>query len=89
MQTRYRKKNAGSYRENHICARQGIVFRVHRDNLDNQFVKDKFVISHFITILQGLSKIDDTLKIILKIDQGMQKSAQQKFRMKSLQNLLE
>ena len=80
---------AGSYEENHIFARQEIVFRVQTDNLDNQFIKDKFLISQCITVLQGLAKINDAMKIILKRDQGMQKCAQQKFRMKSLQNLLE
>ena len=39
--------------------------------------------------LTGFAKINDAMKIILKRDQGMQKCAQQKFRMKSLQNLLE
>ena len=90
LQPKYAKQiKAGSYEENHIFARQGIVFKVQTDNLDYQFVKDKFLISQYITVLQGFAKINDAIKIILKRDNEMQICAQQKFRIKSLQNLLE
>ena len=41
-----------------ICARQGIVLRTHRDNLDDPFVRG----SNFIAILKGFANMDDTLK---------------------------
>ena len=40
------------------CARQGIVLRTHRDNLDDPFVRD----SNFITVLKGFANMHDTLK---------------------------
>ena len=41
-----------------ICARQGISLRIHRDNLDDPFLRD----SNFTAILKGFANIDDTLK---------------------------
>ena len=34
-----------------ICAREGIAFRTHRDNLDDPFVRD----NNFIAILKGFT----------------------------------
>ena len=41
-----------------ICARQGMVLRIHRDNLYDAFVRD----SNFISILKSFANVDDTLK---------------------------
>ena len=45
-----------------ICARQGMVLRIHRDNLYDAFVRD----SNFISILKSFANVDDTLKIHLE-----------------------
>ena len=41
-----------------ICARQGMVLRIHRDNLDDAFVRD----SNLVSILKSFANVDDTLK---------------------------
>ena len=88
MQTRYEKNTQIFMRIIDavlICARQEIVLRTRRYNLDNPFVRD----SNFIAILKGFANMDDTLKNHLE---NGQKCAQRKFRMKSLlvlQNLFE
>ena len=45
-----------------ICARQGMVLRIHRDNLYDAFVRD----SNFISILKSFANVDETLKIHLE-----------------------
>ena len=61
MQTRYEKNTQIFMRIIDavlICARQEIVLRTRRYNLDNPFVRD----SNFIAILKGFANMDDTLK---------------------------